>query len=88
MKQLSQLPLCRKMTAIGGKLCRYHLGHECDLTLSLYADDSAQTPECSHRITGSGRHNLLAVVGLFGSVALLITLFGCVKRLLCCLFHD
>ena len=88
MKQLSQLPFCRGMAAFCGKLCRYQVGHECDLTVSLYADEAAIAPECSHRFGGSGRHNLFAVMGLIGGVILLITLVGWIKKLLCCPFKD
>ena len=83
MNQLSNGSLRQKMTESCKKICRYSVGHECDLTLSLYADDKESTPVCSHRFHGGGRHRLLATVAVAGSVILLLSLLGALKRLLC-----
>ena len=88
MKQLSSLPPCRKLAALGGRLCRYELAHDGELTLSLYADRGAQTPVCTHRLKSHSRHNLFCVLGLLGGVILLISLIGLGRRLLCNLYKH
>ena len=81
MKELSETTLCRKLSAFCGSLCHYSVGHRCDLTLSLYADEETETPECTHRFQGSSRHNLFVLIGLVGGVTLMI---GLVAKLCSC----
>lgn len=81
MKELSETTLCRKLSAFCGSICHYSIGHKCDLTLSLYADEATETPECSHHFQGSSRHNVFVLVGLIGGVILMI---GLIKKLFCC----
>ena len=81
-KERSISTLRRKLSAFCGSVGHYSIGHECHLTLSLFADETSETPECSHRITGSGRHNLLLLIGLLGGIILML---GLLKKTLCCL---
>ena len=78
MKALSETMICRNVTAFCKVLGRYNLGHDCDLTLSLYSGKSAEVPESTHRIKGSGRHNLFLLILLMGSGLLFI---GLIKKL-------
>ena len=84
MKPLSETTLCRKLSAFCGTLGHYSVGHDCELTLSLYADEATRTPECSHHIKGSSRHNLLILIALTAAVALAL---GLIKKL-CCLCKN
>ena len=68
MKSVSQWALTQKATAFLKRLCHYTVEKKYDLTLSLYEDGTAQTPECSHRFSGSGRHNLLRLLLLAGAL--------------------
>ena len=81
MKPLSETSVCRKLSAFCGTLGHYSVGHDCQLTLSLYADEAAHTPECSHHLKGSGRHNLIRLIALVGGVTLMLALI----KTLCCL---
>ena len=81
MKALSETKLYRKTATFCHTLCRYQIGHECDISLSLYAAPSTEKPECMHRIKGSGRHNLLLLIALMGGVAIL---WSMIKALCAC----
>ena len=76
--------MCTKAMNALRSLGRYSFEKKYDLTLALYADDSASTPECSHRFSGSSRHNLLKIVCLAvilcAAMATILMLFGCGRR--------
>ncbi len=57
-------------------LCRYSIGKEYDLTVLVYADGKTDTPECSHRMRGSSRKNLLKAVAVL-AVLMVITSLMC-----------
>ncbi len=63
-----------------GELCRYSIGKEYDLTLSIYADGKTDSPECSHRMRGSSRKNLLKSVAVLAVLMVLISLMCSLMR--------
>ncbi|MBQ8331242.1 MAG: hypothetical protein IJX94_01920 [Clostridia bacterium] len=79
---------------LSGKLCalgdffkgigRYSLGKDYELTIALYPDSETDTPQCSHQIKGSSRHNLLKVAALAGLLMLGITAIATLMRAIAC----
>ena len=77
MKEL----LCRAGRALRAIPC-CELEKKYELSLALYPDAMATTAECHHTLSGQSRHPLWKLVGLWGGLALVITLVGSLCALL------
>ncbi|MBE6546063.1 MAG: hypothetical protein E7668_01310 [Ruminococcaceae bacterium] len=84
MRSLKDCTVCRKLAKGFGALCEYSMGKDYDMTLSLYADDSTHSPECSCHLKGSGRQKLWRLLAIAGAVVLIVALL----RRLCSWISD
>ena len=75
--------LCALADFFGG-IGRYSLGKDYELKIALYPDGETDTPQCSHQIKGSSRHNLLKVAALAGLLMLGITVIATLMRTAAC----
>ena len=80
----------KKHPSVGSALCGlsdYTVKGDYDLTVQLYSDKSCSTPECTHHIKGSMKHEvrkLLAMGGLAVILAAICAGTVCVcKNLMC-----
>ena len=73
--------LCRMRRALRAIVC-CELEKKYELSLSLYPDASASESECSHTFSGTSRHPLWKLAGLYGGIAIACTLIGSVCSLL------
>ncbi len=53
-----------------------------ELSLALYPDAAASESECSHTFSGTSRHSLWKLAGLWGGVAVSLALIGSACALL------
>ena len=80
MKCLSELPLCKRVSHILGS----QVQADYKLSLSLYADENAETPECTQVCSGSAKHALATVLAFVGVIATACALM----RGVCCLISK
>ena len=73
--------LCRAGRALRSVAC-YELEKKYELSLALYPDAAATASECHHTFSGTSRHPLWKLAGLWGSVAVSVALIGSVCALL------
>ena len=84
MKSSDHITASQKLSECCTALCRYQLQKEYDTTLSLYDEETAAAPICSHHAKGSVRVPLWKVLLLFGACAAFCALI----HGLCSLFSD
>lgn len=64
-------------------LFRYQLRTKCSLSLCLYADENADTPECTHQLESDGRHALWKLALLLSALLLFLSALRCLTSLFC-----
>ena len=73
--------LCRAWRALRTVPC-CELEKKYELSLALYPDAESTESECYHSFSGSSRHPLWKLVGLWGGIALSVALIGSLCTLL------
>lgn len=64
---------CGAIASFLSSLCSYELEQKCDMSMSLYKDKDADTPECTHKLHAVSRQNILKLIGLIGVAVVGIT---------------
>ena len=82
MMCLSNLPLCKKLT----QMLRSQIETDYKLSLSLYTDETAETPECAQTCEGRSRHSLATLLSFIGVIAAACALMRGVCALIAKLF--
>ena len=72
---------CRNILDKIRELFGYQLRKKYDMSLWIYADESTDTAECTHRFTGDSRHHIWKIAALLGAVVLFCSLLRCVCTL-------
>ena len=82
MKKLSDTAFCRTFSEKCRSLFDCQVRHKYDMSLWIYSDEQADSPECTHRWTGDSRHHIWKIVAILGCIFLFFGLIRALCRLL------